>query len=332
MNVRQARPQPSVEIPSPCEDRPPWIKVGLIALAGFLIGVAWPRVVGVHLGPATPAEVAPVAPPAPPAPAAQPGRADANPVGTSLASAPIAPASASATPAVSPSPPEVPQVTVNRGVVLSCKTEEGEVKKGVGGCGAVAGFDVIAQPRLKKLAACPAALGANGKLSVVFNIDFPTNRIALEIGKSSTVANMDAFATCVKPAFQGVSIGAVDHQNPHYSLFYSLVFAPKSGAIVAGVAGGAVPAASGAPAPPSQAGVAATPSPAAAQADTDEGTAQVIWEVAIVRDTPRTGQVLARLQRGTKIHLGQGQDGWYRVKYGTDFSSEGWVYRGAIGR
>jgi hypothetical protein len=310
MNVRQARPQPSVEIPSPSEDRPPWIKVGLIALAGFLIGVAWPRVAG-----------------------ASPGRADTNPVGTALASAASPQAPASATPAVSaPAPtlaPEVPQVTVNRGVVLSCKTEEGEVKKGVGGCGPVAGFDAIAQPRLKKLAACPAALGANGKLSVVFNIDFPTNRVALEIGKSSTVANMDAFATCVKPAFQGVSIGAVDHQNPHYSLFYSLVFAPKSGAAVAG---GTLPAASAAPAPPSQAGVAATPSPAAPQVDTDEGMAQVIWEVAIVRDTPRTGQVLARLQRGTKIHLGQGQDGWYRVKYGNDFSSEGWVYRGAIGR
>jgi len=57
-----------------------------------------------------------------------------------------------------------------------------------------------------------------------------------------------------------------------------------------------------------------------------------VWEVAIVRDAPRTGQVLARLPRGTKVNLGTAQDGWFKVKYGADFSSDGWVYRGAIGR
>jgi hypothetical protein len=326
MNARPVRTQPLVEIPSPADDRPPWVKVGLIALAGFVIGVFWPRVAGIHLGPAAPAEVAPaVAPAAPNAP----GRAEPSPAGTAVASAPAAQAEPTPSSAV-PAPSvvaEPPQLTINRGVVLSCKTEDGEVKKGGLGCGAVAGFDAIAQPRLKKLATCPAALGANGKLSVVFNIDFPTNRVALEIGKSSTVANMDAFASCVKPAFQGVSIGALEHQNPHYALFYSLVFASKGGPVAGS---GATTAASGATALPSQAATPAVPPPAAA--DADDGTAQVIWEVAIVRDTPRTGQVLARLQRGTKIHLGQGQDGWYRVKYGTDFASEGWVYRGAIGR
>jgi SH3-like domain-containing protein len=64
----------------------------------------------------------------------------------------------------------------------------------------------------------------------------------------------------------------------------------------------------------------------------DDASALVVWEVAIVRDAPRTGQVLARLPRGTKVALGTGQDGWFKVKYGADMSSEGWVYRGAIGR
>jgi uncharacterized protein YgiM (DUF1202 family) len=41
---------------------------------------------------------------------------------------------------------------------------------------------------------------------------------------------------------------------------------------------------------------------------------------------------VARLQRGTKVKVGAGQDGWYRVQYGSDFTSEGWVYRGAIGK
>jgi hypothetical protein len=326
MNLRRT-PGPAVQVPSPADDRPAWIKIGLIALAGFVIGVAWPRLAGIHLGPAAPLSSPqggnPEGTPSSTA-SGQPARAEAPPQATmATVSPPPSPSAPAAEPAAAP-PVEVPSVTVNRGVVLSCKSEDGDVKKGVGGCGAVPGFDAIAQPRLRKLAQCPAAIGASGKLSVVFNIDFPQNRVAVEIGKSSTVANMDAFASCVKPVFQGVSLGALDHQNPHYALFYSLVFSPKAASAVAAAT------------PPAAGAGAATPAAAQTSSpvvpDSDESTAQVIWEVAIVRDTPRTGQVLARLQRGTKIHLGSGQDGWYRVKYGSDFASEGWVYRGAIGR
>jgi hypothetical protein len=310
--------RPTIEIPTPSEDRPAWIKVGIIALLGFVIGVAWPRLAGVRLGPVAPPDVASAA-----APAASSPVGHAEPSAASAPPTPSAPQVQAAVPppAVSAAAPtvDIPQVTVNRGIVLSCKTDDGDVKKGFAACGSI-GFDALAQPRLKKLAACPAALGATGKLSVVFNIDFPTNRVAVEIGKSSTVANLDGFAACIKPAFQGVSVGALDHEAPHYALLYSLAFAPRNATAGASTPSGAVPVAQGAS------------GTAPAGADTDDGTAQVVWEVAIVRDTPRTGQVLARLQRGTKIHLGQGQEGWYRVKYGTDFSNEGWVYRGAIGR
>lgn len=51
-----------------------------------------------------------------------------------------------------------------------------------------------------------------------------------------------------------------------------------------------------------------------------------------MRDTPKTGKVLARLQRGAVVHLGLAKDGWYPVKYGDGFGSDGWLYRGAIGR
>ena len=73
---------------------------------------------------------------------------------------------------------------------------------------------------------------------------------------------------------------------------------------------------------------AAAPPPAAAAAE----TAQVGWKVAIVRDAPKTGKILARLQRGMTLRIGSVKDGWYPVKYGDDFASEGWVYRAAIGR
>ena len=335
----QKRGQPSVEVPSPAADRPPWIKVGVIAAVGFVIGVAWPRLAGVHLGPAAPPEAAPSAVPATSQPerSGSPPRAFAD--STSSSPPPQAqqaqPSSAAVVPAPAPPPQEVPSsVTVNRGVVLSCKTDEGETKKGVTDCGPVGGFDSIAQPRLRRLAGCPAALGANGKLSVVFNVDFPSNRVAVEIGKSSTVASVDGFAACVKPAFQGVSLGALDHQNPHYALFYSLVFSPKDAHATAAT-GSPVAVSPGSSASGEGLTSASASPPASSPAtatDVEAGTAQVIWEVAIVRDTPRTGQVLARLQRGTKIRLGPGQDGWYPVKYGNDFSNEGWVYRGAIGR
>jgi hypothetical protein len=63
-----------------------------------------------------------------------------------------------------------------------------------------------------------------------------------------------------------------------------------------------------------------------------DGTAQVVWDVALVRDAPKTGKILARLPRGTTIHVGPVKDGWYPVKPGGGFAGEGWVFRGAIGR
>ncbi len=60
--------------------------------------------------------------------------------------------------------------------------------------------------------------------------------------------------------------------------------------------------------------------------------AQVEWEVALVRDSPKTGKILARLPRGSQVRVGPVKDGWYPVTYGSSYSSDGWVYRGAIGR
>ena len=56
------------------------------------------------------------------------------------------------------------------------------------------------------------------------------------------------------------------------------------------------------------------------------------WDVAIVRDAPRTGKIIAKLDRGASVHVGAISQGWYPVKYGDGFASEGWVYRAAIGR
>jgi hypothetical protein len=220
--------------------------------------------------------------------------------------APVAPSQASST-ANSP-----PNVSVGHGVVLSCLTQDGESRKGTAGCGSLAGFDPVARPRLAKLAGCGAATGVSGKLSAVFALDFKSNHVGVEVGKSSTVANTDGIGACLKTAFQGVSLGPIDHDQNKYGLVYSVTFSPTTSSTT----------------PTSPATATSTQSAVSA----DEGAAQVVWDVALVRDAPRTGQVVARLQRGTKLHLGAGDDGWYRVQYGSGFTGEGWVYRGAIGK
>ena len=48
----------AVEVPSPERDKPAWVKVGVIAAVGFIVGIAWPRLVGVRLGPSAPGEAA----------------------------------------------------------------------------------------------------------------------------------------------------------------------------------------------------------------------------------------------------------------------------------
>ncbi|HEY2511115.1 MAG TPA: SH3 domain-containing protein [Polyangiaceae bacterium] len=309
MMGRSSRPL-TVQIPSETADRPSWIKVGAIAVIGFTIGVAWPRLVGIRPGPSAPSEAtggAAVRAPETPLPNAAASLASTGPSATASASA--AP-TASANDAAVPLNNAPPAILATHGAVLSCKTTDGEVLKGQQACGSVPAFDGLAHPRLKKLAHCPGAQGLSGKLGVVFSLDFTRNKVGFSFGKNSTVGNRDSLDQCLRMSLENVSLNAVAHDNPTYAVFYSVTFTPRDSVPSTGAA---VAAAEG-------------PEPGAVQ------TAQVAWEVALVRDKPRDGQVVGRLQRGTKVHVGAGQDGWYKVQFGTDFGSEGWVYRGAIGR
>jgi Bacterial SH3 domain len=181
MRPRMADSPLIVQMPKPAEDRPSWTKVGVITAIGFLVGVLWPRLAGVRMGPAVP-EAAPV-------------------------SVVAAPASASA-----------------------------------------AGAAVL-----------PVAIVASAP---------------------------------------------------------PLVLAPGDGTPPRSTT------------PPS-ADVQSAPQERGAAADT---AAQVVWAVALVRDVPKTGKVVARLPRGVAVRVGAMKDGWLPVKYGDGFSNEGWVYRGAIGK
>ncbi len=320
----------AVQFPAPDADRPSWVKVGVIAAVGFVVGVGWPRVMGVRLGPSAPVEASPAAP------AGAPRASDS--VGGALPAVTAAPAPAvpiatvavprpqSAAPAVVDPPPVPSSVVVGHGVVLTCRSEEGEALKGVAACGSIGGFDPVARPRLSKLGSCAAASGASGKLSAMFTLDFKTNHVGVDVGKSSTVPNPEGFGACLRASFQGVSLGPIQHDQVKYSVVYGVTFASSS------TPPAAEPAASpgGSPPPP---GRTVPPSAAASlTAPVEEGSAVVVWEVALVRDAPRTGQVVARLARGTKLRIGTAEDGWYKVQFGPSFGTEGYVYRGAVGK
>jgi Bacterial SH3 domain len=308
MPLRKADGPLTVQLPSPAQDRPSWFGVGAVAVVGFVVGVAWPRLAGVRLGPSVPdspaasaSEGEPAAPGAPSLPVVAPVVPAALP--SPAAPSPVAPSSPSPS-AVAPAPPGGVRVSVAHGTISSCKSASGESLK-AGDCGALPGFDGLVLPRLRKLADCPEAASTPGKVHLLVRADFVHDVLAVELGHDHGAASAAPLLACAKGALASASLDGIAHDHPRYSVAYAVTF-------------GAPPAADpGAGAPP----VAVV-----------DGAAQVEWDVAIVRDAPKTGKVLARLQRGTPLHVGVAKDGWYPVKYGDGFSSDGWVYRGAIGR
>ena len=321
----------AVELPGPGRDSPGWVKVGVIAAVGFVIGIAWPRVMGVKLGPSAPGEAAAAASAAAAsasasakaagrAPEAPPASVNAK-SGSGVPSAGVAGSSAAS--AAIPSGP--PQVNVQRGSVIACKTSDGDSKKGKE-CGSLAGLDNVVPPHLRKLATCSAAEGQTGKLSFIATASFPSGGLSWEVGKSSTVGNLDGIGNCLKTHFSGVTATGVAHEHNRYTVVYTMTFAPPAVEAVA----------------PKKEDKADKPDTADKNAKDDKadkpeapgvaGEATVGWEVALVRDVPKTGGVVARLPRGTKVKLGAIKDGWYAIKFGDGFATDGFVYRGAIGR
>lgn len=285
--VSRKDPPLSVNIPSGA-DRPSWGKVGAIALVGFVVGVAWPKLAGVRLGPSAPSETL----------GTSNASAEPNvPAGSIAAPRPSASAAASAPAPVAP--PEV-ALSVARGAVVSCTTQDGEALKGKA-CGSAPAFDAIASPRLQKLATLAALNEQKGKLGVLFALDFKGKKVGVYVGKSSAVKDDGSIKAFLTEQFKDVSLGPVAHDHDRYTMSYAVTV-------------GAGPA---------------TPAPATPGSDAD-ATAVVAWDVAIVRDAPHTGAIVARLPRGTKVRAGVSKGGWYKIVF--EETREGWVYRGALGK
>lgn len=316
----------AVDVPPSSRDNPGWAKVGVIAAVGFVVGIAWPRIVGIRLGPAAPGESTAAASasraPEPPPPSVTKAPA-------AVALAPTASAVPSS-PATAVSAGGAPNITVQKGVVLSCKTADGDTRKGTKDCGAVPGIDLLVGPRVRKIATCAGVEGQTGKLALTVSVDFSSGRLAYDVGKASTLQNVEAVTACLKTSFQGTSTAATPHEHPRYTVAYTAIFAPGS------------PQATGDDKAPlhktdlSDKSAKEAPEKDGKASDlpaANSGEGQVAWEVALVRDAPKTGSIVSRLPRGTKVKVGGSvKDGWYPIKFGDGFGSQGWVYRGAIGR
>ena len=145
-----------IEVPEPAEDEPKLTRVGIVAAAGFVIGIIWPWAAGVQLGRSAPSEQSPtkVAAPAPPS------------------SASAAPAPAKREPPAASKPDRPAQtahrVKVGRPTTTSCRDRGGRRQEK---CDAIA-LDPVVTERLQALAACNEAKDAQGLLSIGFELDF----------------------------------------------------------------------------------------------------------------------------------------------------------------
>jgi hypothetical protein len=280
-----------IEVPK--EDRPRFGRVGAIALVGFVAGVAWPHLAGVHIVPRAPT------------PASEASSDD-------LSGAPAAAETGSAKAGEGPAPivpealPLAEPFTIGPGEVTSCRDAAG---KRLTSCDPVE-FDSIARARLSTLAACAPAARARGTLSVGFDLDFERDRVVgIQTGKSTTVPETEARALigCLNDTLGQVSISTISHAHPRYTIFYRVEF--KETAAEAAATAAAAPQA-------------VTPA---------SGRATVAWDVALVRSGPsRDDSVVARVLSGTRVSVTGRQGDWYRVKYDGK-GAEGWVFRTAIG-
>jgi hypothetical protein len=285
------KPGPKVEIPARAADKPAWSRVGIIGFAGFVVGIVWPRLLGVSLAPELPG-------------------GDEKPTEGDIASEPVAAPEPVAIPLPAAGKKPVSneqQVVVGDGDLTGCRDQD---NKKVEKCDALK-FDPIAKKGLRELAKCPSALGLEGALSIGFDIDFKNESVTVLKGDdttlpSSTVAGVLA---CAGEELEDVELKSIHHEHRGYKIFYKLDFYPPGKA------------------PPAPEGD--TPAePIHDDGSEPSGLATVSWDTALVRSRPKDGDIVARLLHGTRVKLLERQDDWYRIDAGT---ATGWVYKQAVG-
>lgn len=278
--VVEHRQSLKIEVPARTRDAPRLRRVGIIAIVGFVIGIAWPRLAGLSLVPAAPTDRS--------MESLQAEAAEQPP------SVPTEAAEAKA--ATLPAPNE--RVKIGQPQITSCRDSQGKRQEK---CGTLE-FDRVARDRIAALAQCQAAEQAMGLLSIGFDIDFEKGKVVdVESGKSTNLPEpaTNGLLACARQEVESLSLENIEHEHARYTVYYLVEFA----------------------APRSAAGE---------QAIAASGRATVTWQVALIRNAPKDGEVVARILSGTRVAVTGRQGDWYRIKYDAK-GSEGWVFRSAIG-
>lgn len=304
------KPEPKlvVEIPRPGSEQPVWSRVGIIGVAGFVIGVAWPRVAGVKIGPSVPSDLAAKVEATASASAGARPAAPAPPSGSASAAA------AAAGSAVEPPASNRELVVIGPGKITKCSDKK---DKKIDDCEKLQ-FDPIAVKRLKELAKCPSALGLSGKMNIGFEINFDKKEVGVaKIKKGTTfpASTVSGILQCAGREFGNVSLEEVPHKHRKYTVVYGVTFYPP----------GKHPPEEAQPADAGDGDPAAGSTTEHVEAN---GTAVVSWDTALVRKDPKDGDVVARIVRGTKVKILGKQNDWYKIEHN---GKTGWVYRGSIG-
>lgn len=300
--------QPPLDVRIPKSEPPAgWSRVGIVAAVGFVVGVAWPKLAGVQIGPSVPADARRDE-------AAQAASAEASSAPSAApSSAPsAAPAPSTSAAAGDPKGPARQQlVVVGPGTIIRCSDSKKDKK--IDDCGALQ-VDNLAKPRLEALAKCSAAIGLSGKVVLGVELNFERKEANISRPKKTPVpsSTVQGIIGCAAKEFASLPFDEIPHKYKRYTLSYNLTFVPPGKEAPASADGGEEGEAKG-----------------KTTSETDAaGSASVAWDTALMRSEPKEGKVVARLVRGTKVKLAGKQNDWYRVEHG---SKTGWIYRGALG-
>ncbi len=190
--------------------------MGVIAIAGFVIGIAWPWLAGVRLVPSPPMTESAVE------------AVTSAAVPTSSA----APAAGSAAVDVPAPPPktDVETTKISELQVTACRDGKGKKKKD---CDNV-GIDERVRPHLAALTSCAEAQGASETLSIGLDLSFADQNISdVFAGKSTTFSREKARALveCAKKELASVKLDGLGHEHDEYTVFYFVEFVPPGSAI-----------------------------------------------------------------------------------------------------
>lgn len=205
-------------------------------------------------------------------------------------------------PATEPKPDEaLSRLKIGKAQVTSCR--DGEGKRQIH-CDEL-DLEAALGEKLKTLALCKGTETARGTLSLGLELDLPKKKVVeVTRGRSTTLPDdaTQAFLECARKDLAAAPLEGVKHTRAQYTVFFVVDVAPKGENID-------------------------KPEP---KPDEASGRATVGWEVAIIRETPKDGAIVARILRGTNVVVTGRQNDWYKVKYDAK-GNEGWVFKTAIG-